>query len=279
MRQGRWRLAKLSRQGTERGTALVVQPLRVVLWHLPIQGSSQRARLHRPNPHDAYAALVGRRDDLPRPGWLVIALHGPRGIEQIGHDLDSSGRRVLVERRDDRRRDPDAGNAPGPDAATGDELLQSRTHRLDKEAVGCPRGLVGARIRDDLIVHEEEVHPLELHTGQTLVETPLQQGQDLAGRPVADGTLGRYAYAWRQSAPKGLAEDHLGFATTIAGCHIETGDACLPGRTHGRHRLLAGGGTPDLTNAATAEGGDFCTTPRTGALGGVGEFRREQDLS
>src|SRR2546426_479882 len=68
-------------------------------------------------------------------------------------------------------------------------------------------------------------------------------------------------------------------ASTIAGCHIETGDACLPGRTHGRHRLLAGGGTPDLTNAATAEGGDFCTTPRTGALGGVGEFRREQDLS
>src|SRR6266851_2160456 len=254
MRQGRGRLAKLSRQGTERGTALVVQPLRVVLWHLPIQGSGQRARLHRPNPHDAYAAPVRRRDDLPRPGRLFVALHGPRGIEQIGHDLDSSGRRVLVERRDDRRRDPDAGDAPGPDAATGDELLQSRTHRLDKEATGCPRGLVGSRIRDDLIVQEEEVNLLELQTGQALVETPLQQCQDLAGCPVADGTLGRHADAYWQLAPKGLTEHHLGFATTIARRHIEKGDARLPGLTHGRQRLRAGGWTPDLTRPATTEG-------------------------
>src|SRR5437588_693355 len=72
--------------------------------------------------------------------------------------------------------------------------------------------------------------------------------------PVADGTLGRDVYAWRQSAPKGLAKDHLGFATTIARCHIEPGDASLPGRPHGRHRLVAGGWTPDLPNAATAEG-------------------------
>src|SRR5215475_6835271 len=254
MRQRRWRLAKLTRQDTERGTALVVPPLRVVLWDLPIKGIGQRARLHRSNPHDAYAATVGRSDDLPRPGRLVIALHGPRGIEQVGHDLDDSWRRVIGERRDDRGRDTDAGEAPGPNAATSDELLQSRTHRLDKQAVGCPRDLVGARIRDDLIVQEEEVHPLEPHTGQTLVETPLQQWQDLVGCPVADGTLGRDAYAWRQSAPKGLAEYHLGFATTIARCHIEKGDASLPGRTHGRHRLLAGGWTPDLTNTATAEG-------------------------
>src|SRR5881409_1262266 len=145
MRQGRGRRAKLSRQGTERGTALVVPPLRVVLWHLPIQGIGQRARLHRPNPHDAYAATVGRRDDLPRPGWLVVAPHGPRGIEQVGDDLDGSWRLVIVERRDDRRRDPDAGDAPGPDAATGDELLKSRTHRLDKEAARRPRSLVGGR--------------------------------------------------------------------------------------------------------------------------------------
>src|SRR5499427_10630009 len=230
MRQGRGRLVKLARQGTERGTALVVPPLRVVLWHLPIKGLGQRARLHRPNPHDAYAATVGRRDDLPRPGRLVIALHGPRGIEQVGHHLDGSWRRVLVERRDECGRDPDTGDAPGPNAATGDELLQRRTHRLDKQAVGCPRDLVGARIRDDLIVHEEEVHPVEPHTGQTLVETALQQWQDLAGGSVADGTLGRDAYAWRQSAPKGLAEDHLGFARAIAGGHIEPGDASLPGR-------------------------------------------------
>src|SRR6266852_6577861 len=254
MRQGRGRLAKLLCQGTERGTALVVPSLWVIPWHLPIKGSSQRARLHRPNPHDAYAAPVGRRDDLPRPGRLVVAPHGPRGIEQVGDDLDGSWRWVIVECLNDRGRDPDAGDAPGPNAATGDELLKSRTHRLDKEAVGCPRDLVGARIRDDLIMQEEEVHPVELQAGQALVETPFQQGQDLAGGPVADGTLGRDAYAWRQSAPKGLAEDHLGFARTIAGCHIKPGDASLPGRTHGRHRLVAGGGTPDLPNAATAEG-------------------------
>src|SRR5215510_8791311 len=254
MRQRRWRLAKLARQDTERGTALVVPPLRVVLWHLPIKGLSQRTRLHRPNPHDAYAATVCRSADLPRPGRLVIALHGPRGIEQVGHHLDGRWRRVLVERRDDRGRDTDAGDAPGPNAATGDELLKRWTHRLDKQAVGCPRDLVRARIRDDLIVQEEEVHPLEPHTGQTLVQTPLQQGQDFAGGPVADGTLGRDAYAWRQSAPKGLAEYHLGFATSIAWCHIETGDASLPGCTHSRNRLLAGDWTPDLTNAATAEG-------------------------
>src|SRR6266852_7932504 len=254
MRQGRGRLVKLARQGTERGTALVVPPLRVVLWYLPIKGSGQRARLHRPNAHDADAAPVGRSDDLSRPGRLVIALHGPRGIEQVGHNLDGRWRRVLVERRDDCGRDPDPGNAPGPNAATGDELLQSRTHRLDKQAVGCPRGLVGARIRDDLIVQEEEVHPLELQAGQTLVETPLQQWQDLTGCPVADGTLGRDADACWQSAPKGLAEHHLGFATTIAWCHIEKGEACLPGLLHGRDRLLAGGWPPDLTNTATTEG-------------------------
>ena len=90
----------------------------------------------------------------PRPGRLVIALHGPRGIEQIGHHLDGSWRRVLVERRDDCGRDTDAGDAPGPNAATSDELLHSRTHRLDKEAVGGPRDLVGARIRDDLAAAE-----------------------------------------------------------------------------------------------------------------------------
>src|SRR5215510_2151904 len=118
MRQRRWRLAKLARQDTERGAALVVPPLRVVLWHLPIKGLGQRARLHRPNPHDADAATVGRRDDLPRPGQLIIALHGPRGIEQVRHNLDSSWCRVLVERRDDRGRDPDASDAPGPNAAT-----------------------------------------------------------------------------------------------------------------------------------------------------------------
>src|SRR5262249_25684865 len=184
------------RQNTESGTALVVPPLRVVLWHLPIKGLGERARLHRPNPHDAYAAPVGRRDDLPRPGRLVIALHGPRGIKQVGHHLDGRWRRVLVECRDDRGRDTDTGDAPGPNTATGDELLQRRTHSLDKQTVGCPRDLVGARIRDDLIGHEEEVHLLEPQTGQTLVETPLQQGQDLAGGPVADGTLGRDAYAW-----------------------------------------------------------------------------------
>src|SRR5713101_563297 len=105
-----------------------------------------------------------------------------------------------------------------------------------------------------LIVQEEEVHPLELQAGQTRVETPLQQWQDLAGCPVADGTLGRYAYACRQSAPKGLAEYHLGFATAIARGHIEKGDACLPGLLHGRDRLLAGGWPPDLTNTATTEG-------------------------
>src|SRR5215471_8609648 len=254
MRQGRGRLAKLARQGTERGTALVVPPLWMILGHLAIKGLGQGARLHRPNAHDADAAPVGRRDDLSRPGRLVIALHGPRGIEQVSHHLDGSWHRVLVERRDDRGRDPDTGEAPGPNAATDDELLQRRTHRLDKQAVGCPRDLVGARIRDDLIVHEEEVHPLEPHAGQTLVETPLQQWQDLAGGPVADGTLGRNAYALRQSAPKGLAEYHLGFSTTIAGCHIEKSDASLPGRTHGRNRLLAAGWPPDLTNAATAEG-------------------------
>src|SRR5215475_9232505 len=254
MRQRRWRLAKLSRQDTERGTALVVPPLRVVFWHLPIKGIGQRARLHGPNAHDAYAAPVCRGNDLPRPGRLVIALHGSRGIEQVSHYLDGRWRRVLVERRDDRGRDPDAGDAPGPNAATSDELLKRRTHRLDKQAVGCPRDLVGARIRNDLIVQEEEVHHVEPHTGQTLVETALQQGQDLAGCPVADGALGRDAYALRQSAPKGLAEYHLGFATTIARCHIEKGDASLPGRTHGRNRLLAGGWTPNLTNAATAEG-------------------------
>src|SRR5215510_1948363 len=254
MRQRRWRLAKLARQDTEMGTALVVPPLRVVLWHLPIKGIGQRACLHCPNAHDAHAATVRRSDDLPRPGRLVIALHGPRGIEQVGHNLDGSWRRVIVERRDDRGRDPDAGDAPGPNAATSDELLKRRTHRLDKLVVGCPRDLVGARIRDDLIVQEEEVNPVEPHTGQTLVQTPLQQGQDLAGGPVANGTLGRDAYAWRQSAPKGLAEYHLGFATTIAGCHIEKGDASLPGRTHGGNRLRAGGWTPDLTNTATAEG-------------------------
>src|SRR5262245_25914926 len=254
MRQRRWRLAKLSRQGTERVTALVVPPLRVVLWHLPITGLTQRARLPGSNPHDYHTATVRRSDELPRPGRLVIALHGPRGIEQVGHNLDGRWRRVFVKRRDDRGRDTDAGEAPGPNAATGDELLQSRTHRLDKQAVGCPRDLVGARIRDDLIVQEEEVHPLEPHAGQTLVETPLQQWQDLAGGPVADGTLGRDAHALRQSAPTGLAEYHLGFATTIAWCHIETGDASLPGRTHGRNRLRAAGWTPDLTNAATAEG-------------------------
>src|SRR5262249_19132270 len=151
-------------------------------------------------------------------------------------------------------RDPDTGEAPGPNAATGDKLLQHRTHRLDKQAVGCPRDLVGARIRDDLIVHEEEVHPVELQAGQALVETPLQQGQDLTGGPVADGTLGRDADAWRQSAPKGLTEDHLCFARALAGGHIEPGDASLPGRTHGRHRLRAGGWPPDLPNTATAEG-------------------------
>src|SRR5262249_20384089 len=148
------RLAKLARQDTERGTALVVPPLRVVLWHLPIQGIGQRARLHRPNPHDAYAAPVGRRDDLPRPGRLVIALHGPRGIEQVGYHLDGRWRRVIVEHRDDRGRDTDTGDAPGPNAATGDELLQSWTHRLDKQAVRCPWDLVDARIWDDLIVYE-----------------------------------------------------------------------------------------------------------------------------
>src|SRR5262245_56823092 len=128
MRQRRWRLTKLARQDTERGTALVVPPLQVVLWHLPIKGLGQRPRLHGPNAHDAYAATVGRSDDLPRPGWLVIALHGPRGIEQVGHHLDGRWCRVLVERRDDRGRDPDTGDAPGPNAATGDELLKSRTH-------------------------------------------------------------------------------------------------------------------------------------------------------
>src|SRR5712691_1821148 len=254
MRQGRGRLAKLSRQGTERGAALVVPPLRVILWHLPIQGIGQRTRLHRPNPHDAYAAPVCRSDDLPRPGWLVVALHGPRGIEQVGDDLDCSWRRVLVKRLHDRGRDTDTGDTPGPDTATGDELLKGRTHRLDKQAVGCPRDLVGARIRDDLIVQEEEVHPVELQAGQTLVETPLQQWQDLAGCPVADGTLGRYADAFRQSAPKGLAEHHLGFATAIARCHIEKGDASRPGLLHGRDRLLAGGWPPDLTRTATTEG-------------------------
>src|SRR5438876_6346308 len=254
MRQGRGRLAKLSRQGTERGTALVVQPLRVVLWHLPIQGIGQRARLHRPNPHDAYAATVGRRDDLPRPGRLVIALHGPRGIEQVGHHLDGSGRRVIVERRDDRRRDTDAGDAPGPNTATGDELLKSRTHRLDKEAAWCPRGLVGGLIRDDLIVQEEEVHPIELHAGQALVETLFQQWQDLAGCPVANGTLGRHAYACRQSAPKSFADHELCLATAIARCHVEKGDASRPGLTHGCDRLLAGCWTPDLTSTATTEG-------------------------
>src|SRR6266852_5767233 len=254
MRQGRGRLVKLARQGRERGTALVVPPLRVVLWYLPIKGSGQRARLHRPNAHDADAAPVGRSDDLSRPGRLVIALHGPRGIEQVSHNLDSSWRRIIVERRDDCGRDPDAGDAPGPNAATGDELLKSRTHRLDKEAVGCPRDLVGARIRDDLIMQEEEVHPVELQAGQALVETPFQQGQDLAGCPVADGTLGRDAYAWRQSVPKGLAEHHLDFATAIAWCHIEKGDARRPRLTHGRNRLRAGGWTPDLTNAAPTKG-------------------------
>src|SRR5712691_10848229 len=270
MRQGRGRLVKLARQGTERGTALLVPPLQVVLWYLSIQGIGQRARLHRPNAHDADAAPVGRSDDLSRLGRLVIALHGPRGIEQVGHHLDGRWRRVLVERRDDCGRDPDPGNAPGPNAATGDELLQSRTHRLDKQAVGCPRDLVGARIRDDLIVQEEEVNPVEPHAGQTLVQTPLQQGQDLAGGPVADGTLGRDAYAWRQSAPTGLAEDHLGFARTIAGCHIEPGDASLPGRTHGCHRLVAGGWTPDLPNAATAEGEgtDVTELPKNSLLHG-----------
>src|SRR5713101_2763474 len=189
---------------------------------------------------------------------------------QVSHNLDSSWRRIIVERRDDCGRDPDTGDAPGPNAATGDELLKSRTHRLDKQAVGCPRDLVGARIRDDLIVQEEEVNPVEPHAGQTLVQTPLQQGQDLAGGPVADGTLGRDAYAWRQSAPTGLAEDHLGFARTIAGCHIEPGDASLPGRTHGRHRLVAGGGTPDLPNAATAEGEgtDVTELPKNSLLHG-----------
>src|SRR6267378_2482309 len=49
----------------------------------------------------------------------------------------------------------------------------------------------------------------------------------LAGCSVADRTLGRHAYACRQSAPKGLAEHHLGFATTIARCDIEKGDARL----------------------------------------------------
>jgi hypothetical protein len=85
-----------------------------------------------------------------------------------------------------------------------------------KEAAWCPWGLVGSLIRDDLIVQEEEVNPLEFHVGQALVETPLQQWQNLAGCPVADGTLGRHAHAFRQSAPKGLAEHHLGFATAIA---------------------------------------------------------------
>src|SRR5262245_20394400 len=196
MRQRRWRLAKLSRQGTERGTALVVPPLRVVLWHLPIKGLGQRARLHGPNPHDAYAATVCHSDDLPRSGRLVMALHGPRGIEQVGHHLDGSWRLGIFERRDDHGRDTDAGDAPGPNPATGDELLKRRTHRLDKQAVGCPQDLVGARIRNDLIVQEEEVNLLEPHMGQTLIETALQQGQDLAGGPVADGTLGRDAYAW-----------------------------------------------------------------------------------
>src|SRR5262245_54246401 len=136
MRQRRWRLAKLARQDTERGAALVVSPLRVVLWHLPIKGLGQRARLHRPNPHDAYAATVCRSDDLPRPGRLVIALHGPRGIEQVGHNLDGSWRRVLVERRDDRGRDPDAGGDLGPNGATGDEVLIRRTKRHGHEVVG-----------------------------------------------------------------------------------------------------------------------------------------------
>jgi hypothetical protein len=102
-------------------------------------------------------------------------------------------------------------------------------------------------------VQEEEVNPVEPHTGQTLIQTPLQQGQDLTGCPVADGTLGRDAYALWQAAPKGLVEYHLGFATTIAGCHIEKGDTRFPGLAHGRHRLRAGSWTPDLPNAATAE--------------------------
>ena len=79
MRQGRGRLVKLARQSTERGTALVVPPLRVVLWYLPIQGIGQRARLHRPNAHDADAAPVGRRDDLSRPGRLWATANVPQG--------------------------------------------------------------------------------------------------------------------------------------------------------------------------------------------------------
>src|SRR5712691_5033013 len=215
MRQGRWRLVKLSRQGTARGAALVVQPLRVIPCYLPIKGIGQCARLHRANP-------------------------------------------------------PDASDTPGPNAATGDELLQSRTHRLDREAVGCPRDLVGARIREDLIMQEEEVHPVELQAGQALVETPFQQGQDLAGCPVADGTLGRDADACWQSAPKGLAEHHLGFATAIAWCHIEKGDARRPRLTHGRNRLRAGGWTPDLTNAAPTkgEGTDVTELPKGSLLHG-----------
>src|SRR5262249_62400843 len=132
----------------------VAPPPGVARGHLPIKGIGQRACLHCPNAHDAYAATVRRSDDLPRPGRLVIALHGPRGIEQVGHNLDGSWRRVIVERRDDRGRDTDAGDAPGPNAATGDELLKSRTHRLDKEAVGRPPALVGARRRVDLAVQE-----------------------------------------------------------------------------------------------------------------------------
>src|SRR5438067_12950936 len=110
MRQGRGRLVKLARQGTERGTALVVPPLRVVLWYLPIQGSGQRARLHRPNAHDADAAPVGRSDDLSRPGGLVVAPHGRRGMEQVGHYLDSRGRRLIAVSRADCGWDPAPGD-------------------------------------------------------------------------------------------------------------------------------------------------------------------------
>ena len=223
----------------------------MIVRQVAVDRVGESSRLHGADTHHAHPPRARRRDQIARPGLLVVGAHRARRIEQVGHALDGGRRRVLGQRLQQGAGHAHPTHPPGPDRPVRHHRLERGPHRLHEQAAGRSPPLEA--VRDDHPVQEEEVDALQPEPVEARRQRLPQRPRRRPRGHVPEVVLRRDAYALRQPSPERLPHHAFRLAVAVAGRHVEEGDAAVHRCAHRLNGFLAGRRAPDAAGAAAPE--------------------------